>query len=224
MFLEVLIMVVYKIPQNLSTIFFDIDSTLYTNSQYAHAQNAVQIQRFANIKGLDIKAAKEMIDSYRAEWAKLHQGKSISLANAMVDFGVSIEESISWRKELIIPEDFLKEDTELQKILHQLKQSYTLMCITNNPVSIGRRTLEALGVDQYINEIIGLDTSRVSKPDRKPFELALKRAGCPALECLSVGDRYTIDLEIPLEMGMGGILVDTVQDVYQIPTVLKLSQ
>jgi phosphoglycolate phosphatase/putative hydrolase of the HAD superfamily len=38
--------------------------------------------------------------------------------------------------------------------------------------------------------------------------------------CLSVGDRYDIDIALPLELGMGGILVDGVEDVYRLPELL----
>ena len=34
------------------------------------------------------------------------------------------------------------------------------------------------------------------------------------------GDRYDIDLDLLLDMGMGAILVDGVEDVYELPGVL----
>jgi phosphoglycolate phosphatase/putative hydrolase of the HAD superfamily len=35
-----------------------------------------------------------------------------------------------------------------------------------------------------------------------------------------VGDRYDIDIALPLQLGMGGVLVDGVSDVYGLPPVL----
>jgi phosphoglycolate phosphatase/putative hydrolase of the HAD superfamily len=35
-----------------------------------------------------------------------------------------------------------------------------------------------------------------------------------------VGDRYDIDIDLPLKLGMGGILVDGVKDVYKLPGIL----
>ncbi|MDR2796887.1 MAG: HAD family hydrolase, partial [Treponema sp.] len=32
----------------------------------------------------------------------------------------------------------------------------------------------------------------------------------------SVGDRYDMDIALPLSLGMGGILVDGVEDVYHL--------
>jgi phosphoglycolate phosphatase/putative hydrolase of the HAD superfamily len=39
--------------------------------------------------------------------------------------------------------------------------------------------------------------------------------GVPPESCVSIGDRYDIDIATPLEMGMGGVLVTGVEDVYR---------
>jgi phosphoglycolate phosphatase/putative hydrolase of the HAD superfamily len=93
--------------------------------------------------------------------------------------------------------------------------------ITNNSVSIARKTLAALGVADYFPVIIGLDTCGVSKPHTVPFIKATELLGVPSAACVSIGDRYDIDLLLPLELGMGGILVDGVEDVYELPRLIK---
>lgn len=216
-------MIIYHIPKNLKTLIFDIDSTLYTNAEYVVAQTDLQIKHFAELRKLDRDTAKDMVSSYRDEWAKLNGGKQLSLGNAFKDLGVPIEESIAWRKKLCHPEDYLSYDAQLVESLTQLSGDYAMVCVTNNPVSVGRKTLEVLGVDTIIGEIIGLDTCRVSKPDRKMYELAAMRAGSPVEDCLSVGDRYDIDIALPLEMGMGGILIEHVSDIYTLKKMLDFS-
>jgi phosphoglycolate phosphatase/putative hydrolase of the HAD superfamily len=64
----------------------------------------------------------------------------------------------------------------------------------------------------------------VSKPHEAPFRKAVELLGIGALgseapslpleSCVSIGDRYDIDIALPLKLGMGGILVDGVEDVY----------
>ncbi len=216
-------MTIYHLPQNIKAIIFDIDSTLYTNTSFATLQNEVQIKRFAELKSLAFEDAKKMVVSYRDEWSKLNGGKKLSLANVFVDLGVSIDQSIEMRKELILPEQYLSTDTELVQSLTELAKDYSLVCVTNNPISVGRKILSCLGADAVISEVIGLDTCHVSKPDIKMFELAAKRAGEPIENCISVGDRYDIDISLPLEMGMGGILVDGVEDVYKLKKMLDFS-
>ncbi len=217
-------MTIYHIPETLKAIIFDIDSTLYTNDKFAQEQNDVQIKRFAEIKNLQYEDAKKMVLSYQEEWSKLNGGKKLSLGNTFVDLGISIEESIKMRKELVIPENYLTEDKKLVEALHELSEEYALVCVTNNPVSVARKTLACLGADAVISEIIGLDTCNISKPDTKMYELAAKRVGIPVENCVSVGDRYDIDLETPLAMGMGGILVETVEDVYNLKKMLNFSK
>ena len=108
--------------------------------------------------------------------------------------------------------------------MQSLKKSYALVCVTNNPVGVGRKTLRALGVEDCIAGVIGLDTFGKSKPAREPFEKAARETGAEIAECLSVGDRYDIDIALPLAMGMGGILVDGVSDVYKLPDTLLFSR
>jgi phosphoglycolate phosphatase/putative hydrolase of the HAD superfamily len=74
--------------------------------------------------------------------------------------------------------------------------------------------LEAIGVSEFFPEIIGLDSTGLSKPHYLPFSMALQKMGVEAKNCVAVGDRFNIDIELPVKMGMGGILVDGVEDVY----------
>ncbi len=60
----------------------------------------------------------------------------------------------------------------------------------------------------------------IAKPHKMPFEKFSESSFCPPETCVSIGDRYDIDLDIPLQMGMGGILVNGVEDVYCLPKLL----
>ena len=213
-------MKIYKIPAKIKTLIFDIDSTLYTNEEYAFEQVDVQLRHFANLKGISEAAARDMISSFRRKWSTEHEGKKISLGNALTHFGISIEESVKMRRELILPEKFLKKDKALYDTLNILKTKYALVCVTNNPVLPAQKTLSALGIDSLISSIIGLDTCNKSKPAPEPFLLAAKMTSARTEECLSIGDRYDMDIALPLELGMGGILVGGVKDVYRLPDIL----
>lgn len=213
-------MKIYKIPATIKTLIFDIDSTLYTNEEYAFEQVDVQLRHFANLKGISEAAARDMISSFRRKWSTEHEGKKISLGNALTHFGIPIEESVKMRRELILPEKFLKKDKALYDTLNILKTKYALVCVTNNPVLPAQKTLSALGIDSLISSIIGLDTCNKSKPTPAPFLLAAKMTSAKTEECLSIGDRYDMDIALPLELGMGGILVGGVKDVYRLPDIL----
>lgn len=209
-------MKIYKIPENLKTIIFDIDSTLYTNDRYAFEQVDVQLRHFAEIKGVTAGEIRKMIEDFRSNYSKEHDGKKISLGNTLTHFGISIEESIRWRETLLEPKDFLDRDEKLIEVLTEFSKKYKLIAVTNNPVLPAFKTLAAIGIEKLVPEIIGLDTCHKSKPSREVLELACKKTGARPEECLSVGDRFDIDLCLALEMGMGGVLVTGVEDVYKL--------
>lgn len=214
-------MKVYKIPENLKTIIFDIDSTLYTNSKYAFEQVDVQLRHLAELRGVTPDEIRKMIADFRAEYSKKNDGAKISLGNTLTYFGVTIEDSIKMRETLLEPKEFLSRDERLIKTLEKLSKKYKMIAVTNNPVLPAFKTLEAIGIEKLIPDIIGLDTCHKSKPHPDILNLAAEKTGARLTECLSVGDRYDIDLSLALEMGMGAILVTGVEDVYELDGVLK---
>lgn len=211
-------MKIYKIPLDLKAIIFDIDGTLYTCPSYVEEQVDVQIRHWAEINGWTVDYARKKMESFRKEWSAAHNGKKISLGNAFTHFGISIQESIKWRNEFLHPELFLKKDLELSKTLELLKSKYKIIALTNNPVQAALKNLKAIGIENQIENIIGLDTCFKSKPNQQILEKATEITNCKFEQMLSVGDRFDIDLSLPLELGMGGVLVNGAEDV------IKLSQ
>ena len=214
-------MKLYNIPKSIKTIIFDIDGTLYTNSLYVFEQVDAQIRHYAHIQGITEKEARTQINTYRKRWSAAHEGKKISLGNTLTAFGISIETSIQSRNELLHPEHYLKKDDRLADTLARLAKQYRLICVTNNPVQAARQTLRAIGVSELLPDIIGLDTCMKSKPAREVLDRAIERTCCTYKECVSVGDRFDIDLALPLQLGMGGILVTGVEEIYTLEATLK---
>ncbi len=216
-------MKIYKIPSDLRAFIFDIDSTLYTNQAYAFEQVDCQVRQFAKERGITADEARRMVADYRKKFAAEHNGSKVSLGNTLLAFGVPIAQSVEWRRQLLEPADFLGRDDRLIETLKVLQSKYQLICVTNNPVLPARKTLDAIGISGFFPEIVGLDTCLKSKPAVEPFQTAVDRLSKSAGEeikaenCLAVGDRYDMDIALPLEMGMGGILVSGVEEVYQIP-------
>jgi phosphoglycolate phosphatase/putative hydrolase of the HAD superfamily len=206
-----------------------MDGTLYTHAEYLASQTELPLRRLAQVHGKSYEAMKTEFDAYRAAWEREHRGgeEKISMGNAFRAFGIPVEENVRWREELYQPERYLAEDRRLREALLRLSGGrentgpgprFLLALLTNNPVSIARRTLRCLGVADCFSTITGLDTCMVSKSHRTLFHRASQ--GLPPERCVSIGDRYEIDIALPLEMGMGGILVDGVEDVYTLPELL----
>lgn len=212
-------MIIHFMPERVECVIFDIDSTLYTNERYAHEQVDAQIRRFATLRGVSDDEARSLVAEHRGRHER-ETGEKLSLGNALVSFGVPIAESVRWREELLEPADYLSEDPLLAETLERLARRFSLVAVTNNPVIPARKTLDALGVARFFPTLVGLDTTGVSKPHELPFLTASRAAAVAVDRCLSVGDRFDIDIALPLKMGMGGILVDGVEDVYRLPALL----
>lgn len=213
-------MEIFRLPDRIDTLIFDIDGTLYTDDTYVYEQQDVQIRYFAQIHSISDDAARKMVADFRTEYAASHGGKNVSLGNTFAALGIPISENIEWRKNLIAPEKFLKKDEVLARTLEGMTKNFMLVCVTNNPASVGEKTLEVLGVKNLFKGVVGLDTCNVSKPARKPFLKAVEMTETVPEFCVAIGDRYDIDIALPLEMGMGGILVKGAEDVYELPLVL----
>jgi phosphoglycolate phosphatase/putative hydrolase of the HAD superfamily len=215
-------MKVYALPVEKTNpaVFFDMDCTLYTHDEYAQSQIDLPVMRLAQIRGKSFEQMKNEVAEYRKTWADTHNGESVSLGNIFLSFGISIKDMVHIREELYRPEDYLSEDKQLHFTLTQLASRYKLAVVTNNPVSVAVRTLSILGVNDIIGIIVGLDTCYLSKPDKEIYIKAAQLCGVLPQQCISVGDRYDIDLAVPLELGMGGILVDGVKDVYSLSDIL----
>lgn len=213
----------YRLPSHCAALLFDMDSTLYTHPEYQRTQLDLPVERLARLKGKSFEEMNGEITRYREERAAAHAGENISLGNAFEAFGVSIAESVRWREELYEPERYLAEDRLLCAALEKLAARFVLAVVTNNPVSIARRTLAALGAAGFFRAMVGLDTCGVSKPHEAPFRKAAELCGAAVPSCVSVGDRYDIDIALPLELGMGGVLVEGVEDVYKLPGLLAPS-
>ncbi|MBQ4378255.1 MAG: HAD family hydrolase [Treponema sp.] len=221
----------FNLPENPKVLIFDIDSTLYTCPEYAHEQIDSQIRHWANLNGYSHEGARNMIADFRRKWASEHNGQKISLGNLFKFFGVSIETSIEWRKSLFDPAEYLHRDEKLISVLTELSKKYYMICVTNNPVDPARKTLEVIGISEFFPKIIGLDTCFASKPSKKILEAALNEAETVLGEkitysdCISIGDRYDIDLALPVELGAGGILVSGSEELCDVlPKILPCTQ
>lgn len=196
-----------------------MDNTLYDNPLYAEHQERVLVEALAHHRGVDVDQQQKDLDEYR-EQVHRKTGARPSLGNSFVSFGASIALSVEWRNRHIRPELFLRPDRQLSACLEELQSRFTLFVVTNNPGQVARRTLACLGVEQYFTGIQGLDDSGVSKPDPDIFRRAAARAGVEPGYCLSIGDRFSVDIEPALSAGMWGLLVESVTEVYELGALL----
>jgi phosphoglycolate phosphatase/putative hydrolase of the HAD superfamily len=212
-------MKVYHLPAEIRALIFDMDLTLYTDHEYAQYQIDSLVRRLGEIKNRSFDEMKSAVDETSRTRTLSNNGKKPNFSSILNSYGVSTEEIVLWRNEILEPEHFIKEDLRLKETLEKLSGNYFLGLVTNNPVLVALKTITALGVAEYFPIIVGLDTCMISKPDEKPFLKFLELSKTASETCVSIGDRFDVDLDIPLKMGMGAILVDGVEDVYELPGI-----
>ncbi len=200
-------------------VLFDIDNTLYRNTEYVDHQIEVLIDRLAEHRGETLERTRRLVQKTREEMER-RDARRPSLGNVFVALGIPIKLSVAWRTELIDPSKFLTPDPHLRETLEKLSPAFCLIAITNNPVVVGKQTLDVLGVADLFYAVIGLDTVLQSKPSWGPFEAALEAAGATPSETIVVGDRYDVDLEPLIVRGGNGVLVEQDDDLAQLPEIL----
>jgi HAD superfamily hydrolase (TIGR01549 family) len=209
-------MKVIAVGDDPKALVFDLDNTLYTNPAYAQFQEDALVERLGRELGIGTEAAAARIASLRAEREAAGLGKT-SLGKLFAALGVDIRDSVRWREECFEPSRWLKRDERLDAALRKLTQDYKLALMTNNPRSVGEKSLEALGARARFSVLVGLDDTLTGKPAPEPFMEVCQRLGLGPRDCVSIGDRFDVDLAPAMELGMGAILVDGVADVYKLP-------
>ena len=204
----------YNLPRTIAGVLFDIDNTLYDNRTYGIGQISLLVARLAGELDRPVEEVEREVEELRERDAREREGRRASLGDTFQRYyDIPIATSVKWREELIEPERFLAKDAELRELLTKVSRGCAVGAVTNNPVRIGKRTLQTLGIDDLLPVVSGLDSAGVSKPHPRPFEVALEYLAVPPAELLSVGDRYEIDIEPILLLGGGGALVEGREDL-----------
>jgi phosphoglycolate phosphatase/putative hydrolase of the HAD superfamily len=214
-------MVISFLPPDIRGLIFDMDLTLYRNEEYYASQIANQVALLAADLGMAPADLQRRLEAWTEAFRKTHGDRKPSFGNTLLGaLGYPIEKSVELRRRAIRPEDYLTRDDRLAQVLGELRGRYRLVLVTNNPSDVAVRTLEVLGVREFFPRIIGLEEAGHSKPHPAALDLAYQALGLAAPQVVSVGDRYPVDLEVPLGRGSGGVLVESMEDVYALPGVL----
>ena len=85
--------------------------------------------------------------------------------------------------------------------LQELHEYYKIGIIANQSLGSKER-LERFGILKYIDVIVASAEEGVEKPDKRIFEIALKRAECEPEQAAMVGDRLDNDIVPANGIGM----------------------
>ena len=171
---------------NIKWIFFDVGSTIVDE----HLAYEHRMREIADLANTTYNNVYEMaMDFYK-------QNKKGDLETAKL-LGVELTK---WHKE---DEKLYGDASECLKIL---SSRYKIGIIANQSLGTQER-LDQHGVLQYIDLVIASAEEGVAKPDKKIFEIALKRSNCKPCNAVMVGDRIDNDIVPAKLMGMHTIWI-----------------
>lgn len=154
-------------------LFFDVGSTLVD-------EHIVYEHRMREIADL-AHTTYENVYNNAMELYKQNKKGDLEIAKIL---GVDLPK---WQQE----DEILYKDTA--KCLKFLSEKYKIGIIANQSLGTQKR-LEQYGILQYIDLVIASAEEGISKPDRRIFEIALKRSGCEANNAIMIGDRIDNDI------------------------------
>lgn len=198
---------------------FDLDGTLYDNPGYIQAQEDSQLEQLASFLGVSFDEASARVQTIRQMRREQHVPPA-SLGDIFRELGIRDNLIVQWRRENIHPLEWLTEDRRLMGTLKALAPLHALSVITNNPKNVAQESLSALGVLSLFSSIIGLDDTFKSKPHPAPFRTFLEVSRQAPKDCIVIGDRFSVDIEPALELGMQGILIENPSEVHLLPELL----
>ena len=171
---------------NIKWLFFDIGSTLADESK-VYEDIFRKIAEAACV-------SEEYVNQKAIEFYKQNKRGDKEVACLL---GAEFPE---WNPKL---ETLFNDTIECLKIL---SRTYKIGIIANQIPGTEKR-LEAFGIRDYISVIAASSDEGAAKPDRRLFEIALKKAGCTAEEAVMIGDRIDNDIVPAKEIGMKTIWI-----------------
>ena len=152
------------------TLAFDLDDTLYDESDYVHSGIATVAQAFAGEFGQSVAALQGLFTQLLVEGGREHL-----FNRALSQLG--IEPSTAIIERMVgcyrAQQPSLNTYPGVPAMLEQLAQDYRLVLVTDGLPLMQRNKVAGLGIGQYFERIIYCWEHDAPKPDAAGFRLAI---------------------------------------------------
>ena len=172
--------------ENIEWLFFDVGSTI-VDEHFAYEHRMREIADSSNSTFSSVYDAA-------MEFYKQNKKGDLEVAKLL---GVELTK---WHNE----DEILYADAS--ECLEILSKRYKIGIIANQLLGTKER-LEKYGVLKYIDLVIASAEEGVSKPDKRIFEIALRRSNCKPSNAVMIGDRIDNDIIPAKRIGMYTIWV-----------------
>ena len=225
--------------EEIKAILFDLDDTL-VNSKKAEYNaicefknlysefNEFKDDEFAKVWS---KITMEIYDKYHngeISFEELRIGRMKGLFNNY-SINISDEEAQERFKCYlnIYEKNWILFD-DAKEVLEKLKDRYKLVILSNGDGKQQRKKIEYTGLNKYFSDIVISSEVGYSKPEKEIFEIACKMVNLKPENCIMIGDKYKVDIEGSLNIGMHGIWVNRKKEQssyeYQIEELNELTK
>jgi putative hydrolase of the HAD superfamily len=169
---------------NFSTLFFDLDDTLYPNN--TGLWEAIR-ERMALYMSERLGLPQEQVQNLRRTYFQTY---GTTLRGLQLHHEVDADDYLAYVHDLPL-EEYIRPDPELQKLLAELPQQRFIF--TNADADHARRVMNILGVAGYFDGIIDIRAIEFAcKPELSAYQHALAVAGDPLpQECVMLDDSIT---------------------------------
>ncbi|MBU0503939.1 MAG: ROK family protein, partial [Candidatus Omnitrophica bacterium] len=197
-------------------ILFDMDKTLYDSFMLQKAYRDARVKFIALSKGLSGTSAEKEFDRAR-EILSQETKRYVPNSQIILALGLNLEDWEEFNIKEVNPRDYLVSDKRLQEVLLFLSRSYKLAVLTNNSGVQSQRTLQALGISGFFNVKLSRSDTGTFKPNLKAFLKVAEELALSPGDILSIGDRQDMDILPAIHIGMQGLLIRSLEDIYSLP-------
>lgn len=181
--------------KNSKAIVFDLDGTLYDTKVIDELNKRAGVRAIQDSMKINHDQAIQLFLKTKAE--------THSTSGAVTKLGVPEDVFKKHQLELIKPQKYITPDAELCSLIKRLKSRFKLVLFTNTRKEIANKILDALGfVEGDFDLILAGGDFQPPKPSILIIGNILKSLSVEASESFAVGDRWDVDLEPALEVGM----------------------
>ncbi len=184
---------------NYSTIFLDLDETLYSHSSGLWDQIGDRITKYMVTRlDTDEGSANALRARYLSEYGTTLNGLRANHDVDPVDY-------LAYVHDVPIP-DFIEPNPRLRQVLASIRMN--IFIFTNAHLTHAERVLDALDVSDQIDDIIDIYALNfVNKPRPEAYARALKIAQDPDPRTCLLADDRSANLIPAAELGMTTVLV-----------------
>jgi len=195
-------------------IIFDLDGTLYDSDGMDSANKRAIIRAVAEHKKIAEDSARATLEQALGQYSS--SGGRPSLYGTALHLGVPDEIIERFQNEQVIPGELLSADPELAREIERLSRTMQLALMTNTRTKIASAAVQALGIPTWAFSVIrGGDELAHPKPSASDLLSICRELSIEPERCVSVGDRWNVDLAPAKEIGMQTREVGGRDDLYE---------